>query len=92
MTTGAKRVYAVILKDDVAHELGTLGKLFIREGALGSYIYAKSVEPKEPYYFHMLIEHTPVTDGPVVEFELLLPHSCIKAVFSGADVKRLGFT
>lgn len=91
MATATKRVYAVMLKDHVTDELGTLGKLFIREGALGSYIYAKSVETNEPY-FNMLLEHKPVPDGPVVEFQLLLPHSCIKAVFSGAGVKHLGFT
>ena len=73
-----------------ADELGTLGSLFLRKGALGSYIYAKTVDPNGPY-FHMLIEHKNVFDGSVVEFELQLPHSCIKAVFYAADVTRLGF-
>lgn len=79
-----------MLYDEEADELGTLGSLFLRKGALGSYIYAKTVDPNGPY-FHMLIEHKNVFDGSVVEFELQLPHSCIKAVFYAADVTRLGF-
>ena len=46
MTTTTKKVYAVMLKDHVTDELGALINLCIREGALGSHIYAKSVEPK----------------------------------------------
>jgi hypothetical protein len=88
-TAETKKV-AVVLYDEEADELGTLGSLFLRKGALGSYIYAKTVDPNGPY-FHMLIEHKNVFDGSVVEFELQLPHSCIKAVFYAADVTRLGF-
>lgn len=86
MTTTTNKVYAVVLYDQAAEELGPLGRLFLRQG---SYIYAKTVEP-EGQYFHMRVEHK-APDGSVVEFELLLPHSSIKAVFSGGDVKRLGF-
>ena len=51
-----------MLYDEEADELGTLGSLSLRKGALGSYIYAKTVDPNGPY-FHMLIEHKNVFDG-----------------------------
>lgn len=85
-----KKVYAVVLYDQAADELGKLGSLFVRKGSLGSYIYAKTVDPNGSY-FHMLIEHKDVTDGAMVELELQIPHSSVKAVFYAADVKRLGF-
>ena len=91
MTTTTKKVYAVMLKDHVTDELGALSKVCIREGALGSHIYAKSVEPKGPY-FHMIIEVKSVTGDSGVEFELQLPHSSVKAVLCAPDVKHLGFT
>jgi hypothetical protein len=70
-TAETKKV-AVVLYDEEADELGTLGSLFLRKGALGSYIYAKTVDPNGPY-FHMLIEH-----NPTASFNPLSCHSCAR--------------
>lgn len=87
MTT--KKVYAVVLFDQAAEELGKLVHLWLKTNDMGSYIYAKTINPNGPY-FHMLIENKNPGEE-IAELELQIPHAFVKAVFYSADVKRLGF-
>ena len=83
------KVYAVVLYEQAADELGKLIVLWLKRGDLGCYIYAKKVEPNGPF-FHMWLENkTP--DNKTVELELQIPHNFIKAVFYAADIKSIGF-
>ena len=84
-----KKVYAVVLYDQATEELGKLISLWLKRSDFGSYIYAKTIEPNGAY-FRMIIEDK-TFNGEVVEFELQLPHSFIKAVFYSSDVKKIGF-
>ena len=83
------KVYAVILFDQAAEELGSLVALWLKKGTIGSYIYAKKIDPNAPY-FHMWLESTS-PDGTTWETELQIPHGFVKAVFYSADIKRIGF-
>ena len=83
------KVYAVVLFDQSAQELGKLVSLWVKRSELGWYIYAKKVDPNGPY-LHMLIESRD-PDGVVREVELQIPHQFVKAIFNAADVKRIGF-
>lgn len=84
-----KKVYAVVLYDQATEELGKLISSWLKRSDIGSYIYAKTIEPNGAY-FRMTIEDKTI-NGEVVEFELQLPHPFIKAVFYSADVKKIGF-
>ena len=83
------KVYAVVLFDGAADELGNLAALWLRRSDVGCYIYAKKIDPNGPY-FQMWLENS-APDGSNLEMELQLPHQFVKAVFYAADVKRLGF-
>lgn len=83
------KVYAVILFETAADELGRLVALWLKRSEMGSYIYAKEINPDGPY-FHMVLEHTG-PDGIAHEMELRIPHAFVKAIFHSADKKSLGF-
>lgn len=83
------KVYAVVLFETAANELGSLVALWLKRSEMGSYLYAKKVEPNGPY-FHMVLEHTG-PDGIAREMELQIPHGFVKAIFHAADKKSLGF-
>jgi hypothetical protein len=83
------KVYAVVLYDQAAEELGRLVELWLKRGDMGCYLYAKKIDPNGPY-FHMWLDHVGV-DGRTFEAELQLPHQFVKAVFYSADVKHIGF-
>lgn len=83
------KVYAVVLFDQAAEELGQLIALWLKRSDFGCYIYAKRIDPNGPY-FHMWLDHV-APDGSTIETELQLPHHFLKAVFYAADVKRVGF-
>ncbi len=85
----ATKVYAVVLYDQAVEELGNLVALWLKRSDMGSYIYAKKVDPNGPF-FHMLLEHT-APDGVTREMELQIPHGFVKAIFYAADVKSIGF-
>ena len=85
----SSKVYAVVLFDGAAGELGSLVALWLRRSDIGCYIYAKKIDPNSPY-FHMWLEDS-APDGSNLEIELQLPHRFVKAVFYAADVTRLGF-
>jgi hypothetical protein len=84
-----KKTYTVVLYEQAAEELGKLIALWLRRDELGSYIYARKVDPNGPYFHMVLDEKNP--DGTTVEFEFQIPHSFVKAVFYTTDIKRLGF-
>lgn len=85
----ASKVYAVVLFDQAAEELGQIAALWLNRAELGCYIYAKKIDPNGSY-FHMWLEHV-APDGSTIETELQLPHQFVKAVFYAADMKRVGF-
>ena len=85
----SSKVYAVVLFDQAAEELGQLVTLWLKRSAIGCYIYAKKIDPNG-HYFHMWLEDA-APDGSTLEMELQLPHQFVKAVFYAADVKRIGF-
>lgn len=89
MTT--KKVYAVMLHEQPTEELKSVISLWLKRSNDDKYyyIYAKAIDPNGPY-FHMTLEHKAPNDE-TIEFELQLPHYCIKAVFYSADIKKLGF-
>lgn len=84
------KVYAVVLFEPAVAELGKLIAVWVKSSEIGSYIYAKKIDPNGPY-FHMWLENT-APDGVTREMELQIPHGFVKAVFYAADVKSLGFT
>ena len=86
-----KKVYAVVLHNLHAEELKSVIALWLKRSNDDTYyyIYAKTIVPNDTY-FHMTLEHK-LPNGEDSEFELQLPHYCIKAVFYSADIKKLGF-
>lgn len=84
------KVYAIVLYDHAANELGKLIAHWLQQNDMGSYIYAKKVDPNGPF-LHMLLEHFSPNDT-TREMELQIPHSFVKAIFYAADVKEIGFT
>lgn len=87
---GTDKVYAVVLFDWAAQELGKLVELWLRRSEMGCYVYAKEVDPNGTY-LHMLIEDQG-PDRMTREVELQIPHQFVKAIFNTADVTRIGFT
>ncbi|WP_130301016.1 MULTISPECIES: hypothetical protein [unclassified Duganella] len=83
------KVYAVVLFEAAAEELGSLVALWLKRNDMGSYLYAKKIDPNGPY-FHMVLENT-TPDGTALEMEFQIPHGFIKAIFHAADRKSLGF-
>jgi hypothetical protein len=83
------KVYAVLLENGSASELGMLVEPYVKGSQFGEYIYAKKIEPNGPY-FHMWINHTHPRDT-LTEIELQIPHRHIKAIFYAADIKEVGF-
>lgn len=85
----ASKVYAVVLFDAAAKELGQLISLWVKKSDIGFYLYAKKVDPSG-HFFHMWLENIS-PDGRPVETELQIPHQFVKAIFYAADKKSLGF-
>ncbi|WP_297832589.1 hypothetical protein [Pseudomonas sp.] len=82
------KVYAVVLFEAAAEGLGSLVALWLKRNDMGSYLYAKRIEPNEPC-FHMVLQKT-TPDGAALEMECQIPHGFIKAVFHAADRNSLG--
>jgi hypothetical protein len=85
-----KKVYAVILQDSAAIELGKIVETSLKSSDFGDYIYAQKID-SNGNYFHMWLEHLNPS-GTSIEIELQIPHRHIKAVFYAADVREIGFT
>jgi hypothetical protein len=83
-------MYAVVLFDQAAQELGTLVQPWLRKSELGHYIYARQIDPSEPY-LQMLIESRD-PDGVSRDVELQIPHPFVKAIINAADISKIGFT
>ena len=58
-----KKIYTVVLYEQAAEELGKLIALWLRRDELGSYIYARKVDPNGPY-FHMVLDENNRTAQP----------------------------
>lgn len=83
------KVYAVVLFETAAEELGSLVAIWLKRSEMGSYLYAKKVDPDGPY-FHMVLVNTD-PDGMDQEMELQIPHAFVKAILHAADKRALGF-
>jgi hypothetical protein len=85
-----KHNVSVALTDFGMDQLGSMLRLWIKESPLGGYyISCNSVDPVGPY-FHMRLQMQH-TDSEVIDFDVQVPHACIRAVITAADLKKLGF-
>jgi hypothetical protein len=86
-----RKMYAVLLVEGAAEDLGKSFSVFIRNRGEDSYIRAKSLDA-EGNYLQVTVEQE-VFPGSPVEIDLQIPHEFIKASVCGTDpeIKELGY-
>jgi hypothetical protein len=84
-----ERIWAVLFTSAGLSELGHALQHYLREGPLGSYLFCKEVDMRQPYFRVVVSYHT--TDGASYDTELYVPHHYIKLVATGTEKKQIGF-
>jgi hypothetical protein len=86
-----RKMYAVLLVEGAAEDLGQSFSVFIRNRGDDSYIRAKSLDA-EGNYLHVTVEQE-IFPGNLVEVDLQIPHEFIKASVcaTGSEIKELGY-
>ena len=85
-----KNKVSVSLSDYGVQELGEILRMWIKKSPVGGhYINCNSVDPVGPYFLMQL--QTQHSESEFIDFEVQVPHACIRAIITAPDLKKLGF-
>jgi hypothetical protein len=86
-----RKMYAVLLTDGAAEELGESFSVFLKSNGDDMYIRAKLMEA-EGNYLHLTVDQQ-ILPGNPVEVTLQIPHEFIKASVCAteAEINELGY-
>ncbi len=83
------RIFGVLLNDEGWKELQEPLKPYTSEGAIGKYLYCKSVHPNGNYFSMEVTATNP--DNSTFDAEISIPHRYVKFVIAAQDKRTIGF-